>query len=335
MTTQIDTDAFSRVLRERGIDAEEKRVLVSDLRGSEMAEDLSVPPNCGGFGRIRHFHRATAEGWPDNPLPIDPAARALVRPAEEMMLAQVFQNAVCNWRCWYCYVDYPLLAGNSEHSAMFTADELLDAYLAAEERPLIIDLSGGQPDLVPEWVVWMAQALEQRGLDREVYLWSDDNLSNDYFWTKLSGEDRLALEGFPNYGKVCCFKGFDAASFAFNTGADPGLFQRQFELFERLLNETSLDLYGYATFTSPKAHGVEGAMGRFVDSLQRIDEVLPLRVVPLRIEAFGPTEARVGAEHELAMQVQDFAAAAWNAELVARFGSEVGGSIVDVELRNH
>ena len=65
-----------------------------------------------GFGRIRHFRRSTSPGWPSNPLPIDPACKFLGTPAEDVARAQVFQNAVCNWRCWYCFVPFELLSAN-------------------------------------------------------------------------------------------------------------------------------------------------------------------------------------------------------------------------------
>ena len=51
---------------------------------------------------------------------------------------------------------------------------------------MVLDLTGGQPDLVPEWILWMMCELRARGLERKVYVWSDDNLSNDYFWRFLS-----------------------------------------------------------------------------------------------------------------------------------------------------
>src|SRR4051812_21543475 len=110
----IETDSYSAKMRERGVDRAERRILISDLRHSEQAEDLSEPLNCGGYGRVRHFHRETAEGWPENPLPIDPASLSLGLERKGTLRAQVFQNAVCNWRCWYCYVDFPLLSGNSD-----------------------------------------------------------------------------------------------------------------------------------------------------------------------------------------------------------------------------
>jgi hypothetical protein len=68
------------------------------LRGSVQEGDLSEPVNCDGYGRIRHFARAAGPGWPDNPLPIDPAAAALGLPAGMAGIrAQVLQNAACNW----------------------------------------------------------------------------------------------------------------------------------------------------------------------------------------------------------------------------------------------
>jgi uncharacterized Fe-S cluster-containing radical SAM superfamily protein len=333
MSTPIDTDSFSATLRGRGIDVQERKLRISLISGSEQEEDLTEPTNCDGFGRIRHFHRATAPGWPPNPLPIEPALTALSLPKAETLEAQVFQNAVCNWRCWYCYVDFPLLAGNPEHSAMLSADDLLDRYLAVENRPRVIDLSGGQPDLVPEWVPWMIEALTERGLGEEVYLWSDDNLSNDYFWSHLDQAKRDLLSEFPNYGKVCCFKGFDATSFAFNTAADRDLFERQFELMARLVHETAIDLYAYATFTTPDSGALDQAMDQFVDRLQQITPSLPLRVVPLQIERFAPMLGRMGPNHEAALEVQEEAIAAWQTELMKRFSkSERSMPITEVRL---
>ena len=104
MTGTIDTDDFSRAMRARGIDRDARTVRISNLRGSEQEQDLSTPTNCDDFGRIRHFQVSTSAGWPSNPLPVVPAARALAIDVPDMLEAQVFQNAGCNWRCWYCFV---------------------------------------------------------------------------------------------------------------------------------------------------------------------------------------------------------------------------------------
>lgn len=314
----IKTDELSASLRARSIHPETRELLISRIDGSTQEADLSEPSNCEGYGRIRHFRMETPSPWPANPLPMLPASHRLGTSLEQVSNAQVFQNASCNWRCWYCFVPFNLLAANEAHSAWLTPDQLVELYLAEDERPLVIDCSGGQPDLIPEWVPWMMEALTARGLANKVYLWSDDNLSNDYFWRYLTPDQHQAVTNYQMYGRVCCFKGFNAESFAFNTKAAPELFKRQFELFARLLN-LGIDLYAYATFTSPKATALGDDMRRFVDRLQDIHPNLPLRLVPLRIEAFGVVQPRVRDIHELAMVIQEEAVIAWNEEITRRF----------------
>jgi uncharacterized Fe-S cluster-containing radical SAM superfamily protein len=314
----IDTDAYSTRLRSLAVDRASRSLLIADLRGTAQQNDLTEPVNCGGYGRIRHFARDTSPGWPANPLPIDPAAKALgLDTGTAMMRAQVFQNAVCNWRCWWCYVPFELLSGSPRHSAMLAAGQLVDSYLGLEDRPPVLDLSGGQPDLVPEWMLWTLQALDRRDVT-DAYVWSDDNLSNDYFWTCLTPDERQYIARHPRYGHVACFKGFDPESFAFNTRAAPDLFDRQFTLFRRLAS-TGMDIYGYATFTAPSPDGMTGKMSGFVDRLQQIDERLPLRVVPLEIQVWGPVGPRMRGLHERSLAVQQEAIGAWTAELASRF----------------
>lgn len=314
----IDTDDFSAQLRDRSVRVEGKQILISRIAGTEQAADLTEQPNCGGYGRIRHFRHTTPDRWPSNPLPIEPASYRLGITPQQIMTAQVFQNAACNWRCWYCFVPFSLLSANEERSAWLTADEMVALYLAESDRPLIIDCSGGQPDLVPEWVPWMMASLERAGVAGQTYLWSDDNLSNDYFWRYLSQDQINLIQSYHNYGRVCCFKGYDAESFAFNTKADPALFRRQFELFERLMG-ADIDLYAYATFTTPNARGLEQGMTKFVDDLMALHPNLPLRLVPLRIENYGVVQHRTGPAHDYALEAQEEAIMVWNRLVDERF----------------
>jgi uncharacterized Fe-S cluster-containing radical SAM superfamily protein len=328
----IDTDAVSARYRAAAVDIEGRRLLVTDFRGSAQEPDLSEPPNCGGFGRIRHFHRATSAGWPPNPLPIDPACRALGLLPTDTLRAQVFQNSVCNWRCWYCFVPFNLLAANRAHADWLSPAQLVDLYLAQDDPPRAIDLTGGQPDLTPEWVPWMMTELRARGLERTVYLWSDDNLSNDYFWRFLTDADRDLVASYPTYGRVCCFKGFDGQSFAFNTRAAPALFDRQFDLMGRFL-QLGIDLYAYATITAPPTVDIPGAMRRFVDRLQSLHHNLPLRTVPIEIEVFSPVRPRLDDPTRSSLDRQRHAVLAWREELERRFSSaERARPMVDVPL---
>jgi Fic family protein len=242
----IDTATFAATMRDKIIRPASREVLVARIAGSEQEQDLTLPPNCGGLGRIRHFKRSVLPGWRDNPLPIDPAAKALRLPTTDILTAQVFQNAACAWRCWYCYVPFNLLSGDISRGEWKTATELVTLYAEQKQPPRVIDLSGGSPDLTPEWIIWMMKALTDARLADSTYLWSDDNLSTDYLFNKLDESERRRLVDYKNYGRVCCIKGFDADSFAFNTTADPSGYDYQFEILRRYV-DLGIDVYGYVT----------------------------------------------------------------------------------------
>jgi uncharacterized Fe-S cluster-containing radical SAM superfamily protein len=317
----IDTDQWSLRYRKEAVDVDARKLLITNYLGTEQEKDLTVPPNCSGFGRIRHFDRTTSTGWPPNPLPIEPATRALGLEPVETLEAQAFQNAVCNWRCWYCYVPFQLLSANLAKSSWLSASDLIELYLQEDIRPKVIDLTGGQPDLVPEWVPWMMEELRDRGIDSETYLWSDDNLGNDYFSRFLSETQLELVSSYPNYGRVGCFKGFDEESFTFNTLADADVFGRQFQVMARLIS-LGIDMYAYVTLTTPSRNGVKTGIRRFVERLQLVDSNLPLRTVPLEIRMFTPVYARVRPVHEEALENQKWAVEAWMTELEERFSSE-------------
>jgi uncharacterized Fe-S cluster-containing radical SAM superfamily protein len=332
-TGLIDTDEFSLRLRNRAIRPAQRQLLITNLRGSDQEKDLTVPANCNGYGRIRHFRRLVSPGWPINPLPIDPATHALGLERTDTLEAQLFQNAACNWRCWYCYVPFELLNASPSRGDWFTARELVDLYMREPRRPHVIDLSGGQPDLTPEWIVWTIQALRESGLDQTVYLWSDDNLSNDYYFRFLTDADRELIASTRLYGRVCCFKGFNEDSFSFNTRADPSIYSRQFQIFSRLLAE-GLDLFAYVTLTTPTPNRIREDMARFVDKLQSISPLLPLRTVPLEIQIFSPVASRVGDLQAAAINNQAEAKDAWLFELQHRFSSsERAAPIYEHRLR--
>jgi uncharacterized Fe-S cluster-containing radical SAM superfamily protein len=239
-------------------------------------------------------------------------------PRADVLRAHAFQNAICNWRCWYCFVPFELLSGNPKHAEWMTPEQLIDCYLEQPDPPAVLDLTGGQPDLTPEWVPWMMKSLQERGLAERVYVWSDDNLSTDYFWRFLADADRETITTYPLYGRVGCFKGYDAASFAFNTKAAPELFDRQFKLMARLLT-LDIDLYAYVTLTGPNGRDLPTQIPAFVDRLQQLDENLPLRTVPLEIRPFTPVLGRNPPELGVGIETQDRAIALWNDELVRRF----------------
>lgn len=328
----IDTDKFSNLLRDRILKYEEQKILVANLYGSKQEEDLTLPPNCLGLGRIKHFRRINNPDWLIDPLPIEPARKALGAGDKNLLRAQVFQIAGCNWRCWYCFVDYSLLSADPKHGKWITTDELVELFMKEPNRPNVIDLTGGQPDLVPEWVLWFMKSLIKVGLDKTTYLWSDDNLSSDYIWKFLSEEDLHFMCSYPHYGRVGCFKGFNEKSFTFNTTASPNLFERQFALMGKLLL-LGLDVYAYATFTSPDRNNIKTDMKKFVDKMQELDPNLPLRTIPLEIKEFNANSVRIGKLYLEAIKNQYYAVDFWKEELINRYSTdELNLEITDVPL---
>ncbi len=318
----INTDDLSAKYREKAIDLAHKKLSITNYTGSQQEKDLKEPANCNGFGRIRHFKLNPDNDWPLNPLPIIPAVKYLGIQKTDVLRAQVFQNSVCNWRCWYCYVDFKLLNGDRRYSSFLSSDDLLDMYQKELNPPKLIDLSGGQPDLTPEWVPWMMEALISRNLHEEIFLWSDDNLSNDYFWKYLTPRQIDIITSYKMYARVCCFKGIDETSFSINTKADPKLFYNQFELFKRL-RSINIDLYAYITLTAPASTDFERSIASFLDHIQRIDQNFPLRIVPLKIYEFSPTRSRDDMDKVDLLLGQEKAIKIWEKEMGKRFSDEI------------
>jgi uncharacterized Fe-S cluster-containing radical SAM superfamily protein len=250
-----------------------------------------------------------------------------------MVRAQVFQIAACNLRCWYCFVPYNLLDANIRHSSWLSAANLIDFYIEQPDPPLVIDLSGGNPELVPEWVPWMMRELIIRNLEQKVYLWSDDNLTTDCLWRFLSDEDLELITSYKNYSRVCCFKGFDAQSFAFNTHADQALFNQQFDLMRRLIS-LRIDIYAYVTFTTLSLENISDKIKEFIDRLQKIDQNLPLRTIPLKIQEFTPVKNRLLSYAQEAIQNQFIVAEAWCKELDLRYSSQERGRMIVENMLN-
>jgi uncharacterized Fe-S cluster-containing radical SAM superfamily protein len=320
-TNSINTEKVSSHLREKAINTSSREILITRFTGSDQEMDLTEPTNCNGFGRIRHFKLESGAEWIKNPLPILPAAKALGVKPDSQIRAQVFQSSVCNWRCWYCFVDYKLLNGDGKHASFLTCDEMVDSYLNQENPPSMIDLTGGQPDLTPEWVPWMMETLKNKGLEDKIYLWSDDNLSNEFLWKYLSNDQIDLMSSYKMYSRVCCFKGVDERSFSLNTKAESKLFSNQFKLCKRLL-EINLDLYCYITLTANTDTNFDIVVPKFIDAIQTIDEMLPLRIVPLKILEFTPVISRMNDGFANMLKGQFSAIKVWQSELKKRFSDE-------------
>ena len=291
--------------------------LLSRISESSQACDLSVPCNCDGYGRIHHFRRIIDSKWVEDPLPMDPACHALGIPAVDIIETQVFQLAACNVNCWYCFVPNALKCADSKMSRWFTAEEMVKSYRDCTRNIRVLDLSGGNPELCPEWILDSMRALEKMNLSEDVYLWSDDTLTTDFLFD-MDRRDIAYMSSYPMYGKVCCFKGFDEESFSFNSGLEPKSYEGQFQRFERYL-DLGFDLYGYVTLTCGDTVNIEEKINTFLDRLQKIHPLLPLRTIPLKILVFTPTQKRMNAVYTDALNNQFIAIDAWKKSLKKRF----------------
>jgi len=318
--SQIDKhDLLAEELRKKSIIGVDK-FLITNFRGSLQEKDFTKKPNCSNFGRIHHFKYDCGKDWVNNPLPEEVAAWKLGLPIEGLEKVQIFQNAACNWRCWYCYVDYDCLLASNDRAEFKTADDLIDLFLKEKDRPLTIDMSGGQPDIIPEWPIRMMEALIKRNLEKEYFLWLDDNLSLDFAWKYLTKSDFLLMKTYRNFGRIGCFKGFSPASFHENTNAPSELFKQQINIMSKWV-KLGLDMYGYITLTSSKIEGVKTEIRSFMDAVQK--EIHPnflLRIVPLKIGIdFSPTKTRMTASHKKAYENQFEVLSIWKDELQTRY----------------
>ena len=334
MQVPLHRDRLSAYLRTLLIDPATKSVRLAILEGSPQEPDLSRPTNCGGLGRIHKFRRSQSPEWPHDPLPILPAVKRLGIADRTQIDAQVFQLAGCDLRCWYCFVPYSMLTPRDSNSRLISVEKLIGIYQAEKDPPKIIDCSGGQPDLAPEWIPWMMQELEREGLHDKTFLWSDDNLTNDLLWSEVPISELDRMQSYKNYARVGCIKGFNGRSYSFNTKDQEDGFELQLNNLRRLLT-LDIDQYVYVTLTGLPEIDLLGEMRHFVDKLQQIDQNLPLRTVPLEIMNFGVTKMRTKDRDVTSpYSVQYEAVHLWRKELETRYSQhELNIDIDSVELK--
>lgn len=304
-------------LRKKVFDSENRMFLLSKISNSIQSNDLSTPCNCEGFGRIHHFHRQLDPTWISDPLPIDPACHALGIADVDLIETQVFQLSACNVHCWYCFVPDTLKCADEKLSKWFSAEDMVKLFLEDAGGARILDLSGGNPELAPEWILDTMKALERLGKIDDIYLWSDDTLTTDFLF-EMDKKDIQYMVSYSNYGKVGCFKGFDTNSFTFNSGLDEAMFDKQFIRFEKYI-DLGFDMYGYVTLTCSDIENIDERINKFADKLQSIHPLLPLRTIPLKIFEFSPTKTRMNSEYQNALINQEIAIVAWKRMLQDRF----------------
>ena len=264
-----------------------RKILLANLQGSRQSEDEYTKINSNGYGRIREYTNFQLH-FDENQRPkrLSGVYRGQVIPKTGLR-TQVYQIAGCDLRCWYCFVDFQLLSASETHGRWFSALEIIENLALSGAMPSVIELSGGQVELVPEWTLWMMQALEKLGLDRNTTIWSDDNLTSDFFWKYLSPNEQEYVRCFPGYSRAVCLKGIDETSFAANTGFNGELFSLQLKILGTLVKK-EFPLLVYLTLTDiPRADScTERVMNTLIEKLEQMKAGFSREIIPLRMASF-------------------------------------------------
>ncbi len=319
------------ILRQRAIDFKNKKIRMSRFEHSTQQQDMTLPSNCGDFGRVHHFKLHPSPNWIDNPLPHKPVSDYFHTPIPEILPVQLFQLSVCNINCWYCFVDKKLRAGNPKHSDFCDPTDLLRK-AKAENQPNVIVLSGGQPDLVPEYNLWFLQSRERLGMEKSHFIWTDDNLSTDLFFETMTPAQMDYMLKRPGYARVGCLKGFDATSAAFNTRTNLKFFDDQMRRLKQL-TQMGFNQYAYVTLTTPDIDRIDKRIGDFFDRIQtEIGEDFPLKMVPLEIYKYAVNSNRY---KDIAAQNQYRVLTSWVHQMNTRFKTKIAHKDTLIERLSH
>lgn len=163
--------------------------------------------------------------------------------------------------------------------------------------------------------------LERRGLSDETYLWSDDVLTTDFLYEKLSKEQLDYMVNYKNYGKICCLKGFDDDTIKQNACIYGTSFFKQIDRLKKYV-DYGFDVYSYIVLTTEDMNNAEEKICKCMDKLQEISYYMPLRMVPLRIEKFPTIVHRLNNKREQTINNQFEVLKLWNEQLHKRFTKE-------------
>lgn len=200
------------------------------------------------------------------------------------------QVAACTpFNCWHCYLDEELKQGKL--CTFVTVTQILDSFLDQKKRDRqqgvednVLRITGGEPFLLPDLILECLADIKGRGLDKEVFVWTETNLSP---FLKRSGAQRtlveewLAEEGkslhdLARYTNFCvhpCLHGITRQNMEWITmSVDAECFD---ELVEglRVLLEYGIDIYPtFGANVSPPE-----SLSDIFDKLVSIHRNLPLR----------------------------------------------------------
>lgn len=320
-------------LRRKIVNVNNRSIRLTKISGLEESKDKNCHINCEGYGRLRKYKNFSLFLCNE----VDGLNKKLLRGLPQNtkeFTTQVFQIAGCNMRCWYCFVDDCILSVEGEQLQWIEIKHMIDIYENEKYKSPILDLSGGQPDLVPEWCYWVMLELEKRGLKDTVYIWLDDNLTTiDILEKHLSQNQIRYMACFPKHSRACCFKGYDDLTFKYNTRNSIITIEDQINAFQKLYNY-GFDIYAYMSLTGPKGYADIQKIDTFIKKIRKIDINLPLKIIPLKINEFTVTRNRMNDDYTQSLYEQIRAYEIWKKVMSMYYTkSELEKPFEDVELK--
>ncbi|CAL7960850.1 putative Fe-S oxidoreductase [Gammaproteobacteria bacterium] len=192
----------------------------------------------------------------------------------------IIQSAVCNFRCFYCYVDYSFLGGKMVEVA---ADEVIKQFLQEREKALVngqqynvLRISGGEPMLIPDLTLICLRKIKELKLDDTVCVKTETNLSP---LAKVNGlalaaewADFEELSKYKNFIIHPTVHGISAKNLHNNCSVDPVVFDMVCEGLQTLI-DYQLDFYpSFGANTT-----IPSDVQPFFNCLKKIHKNLPLR----------------------------------------------------------
>jgi len=340
-------------IRPRMINSKNKKVLLASFTGVSQAKDIPMRRIIGDYFRIKIYEKPEEIEKGLHNFRQEPAGIAACRLKQSIQKqslkrglltspnikecngAFIAQINGCNLKCWQCYVDDVNKSANPKYGRFFSAEEILIEFLVESRKAQflidpdrkvnILRLSGGDPFLVPEIIVWIIEAAEKFGLENYIYFWVDTNLaSGDFYWKYLTNKQREKIRNFKNIGFMGCYKGYDEESFTKTCGAAPKFFNEQFKMHRRLIKE-ELDVYSYfypLVYSDYSDRKLRKCLVLFINRLQKeVNLLAPLRLTTPYTKIYSPTQNRLTPERKKSLELQYAATKIWKEEIKKQFGS--------------
>lgn len=173
------------------------------------------------------------------------------------MMIQV--GACTDFVCWHCYLGREHIKGDKKIYEYVTGKEVVERYLVEREKYYqvkgesndgvdLFRIHGGEPFLAPDLIYDILHEIKSLGLDNDIYVWSETNLSplyyvgNEHSFIDDLGFDLKSLSQFKNFGLHPCFHGISKTDFQRNTALKEFEFEGFLNAYKKLI-DSKIDIY--------------------------------------------------------------------------------------------